>query len=294
MPAGWQNPRFAPQIAFPFNSPFLNKPPVHLNRPLSRPILVAMAAAAIASPLVPLPGHATEESGASPAAIHAGESYLRALETAGAAYAAHQLSNALDKLDVADQIHANVPDTWNMRGAIYAEQHDYAKAQAAFEKAAELNPGDFWPQYNIAELLLVQKEYPQAIEALKKLSVYQGHEELVAFKLVFANLLQGTPDAAKPVLDAMKFPCDTPAYYFAQAAWSFAHQDQKQGDYFARSGMKVFGPEKCVAFYDALAQAGWLQPRNADGSYPDHTSLNALPEATPAAGLFPGMTGGAQ
>jgi tetratricopeptide (TPR) repeat protein len=264
---------------------------VHLNRFFPSRVLLAMALLGGAT----LSTRATEESGASPAAIRAGESYLRSLETAGAAYAAGQLSNALDKLDICDQIHANVPDTWNMRGAIYADQHEYNKAEAAFQKAAALNPGDFWPQYNIAQLMLVQKKYPEAVQALNKLAVYKGHEELVSFKLVYADLMMGKNDDAKAVLDAMKFPCDTPAYYFAHSAWSFAHLNQKDGDYFATSGMKVFGPEKCVSFYDALVQAGWLPARNADGSYPEHDTLTALPTVSPPpADVFPGAGGGIQ
>ena len=235
--------------------------------------------------------HAAQESGASPAAIKAGESYLRALESAGAAYAVGQNSLALDKLDLADQIRPNIPDTWNMRGAIYAEQHDFARAQAAFEKSARLNPDDFWPQYNLAELLLMQKKYPEAVAGFQKLAVYQGHDELVAFKIVFADLLQGKPDAAKPVLDAMKFPCDTAAYYYAHAAWAFAHKDEKEGNYWSNAGIKVFGAGHCLSFYDALVQVGWLPMRNTDGSIPEHTELSTLPAATPSLDVLPPAAG---
>jgi tetratricopeptide (TPR) repeat protein len=256
---------------------------------LPRRILLCTAFLAAA---VPFSTHAAQESGASPAAIKAGESYLRALESAGAAYAEHQFSVALDKLDIADQIRPNIPDTWNMRGAIYAEQHDFARAQAAFEKSARLSPSDFWPQYNLAELLLMQKQYPQAVAGFQKLAVYQGHDELVAFKIVFADLLQGKPDDAKPVLDAMKFPCDTAAYYYAHAAWAFAHKDEKEGNYWSHAGLKVFGVERCVSFYDSLVQVGWLPMRNTDGSVPEHTELSTLPAATPASVLPP--SGGLQ
>jgi len=262
---------------------------VHFNRFLPCRLFIALALLGTAT----VSTHATEESGASPAAIKAGLSFLRTLETAGAAYAAGQLSNALDKLDVCDQIHPDIPDTWNMRGAIYADQHQYDKASAAFAKAAELNPGDFWPQYNIAQLLLVQKMYPQAVDAFNKLAVYNGHEELVAFKIVYADLMQGKMDASKKVLDAMKFPCDTPAYYFAHSAWGYAHANQKDGDYWLGAGMKVFGPEKCLSFYDTLVQAGWVPARNADGSYPEQNTLSALPAITPAQ-TFPGVGGGLQ
>lgn len=228
--------------------------------------------------------HATQESGPSEAAMKAGTAYMRALETAASSYASRDFARALEKLDEADQIHGDIPDTWTMRGAIYAEQHAYEKAQDAFEKANKLNPGDFWPPYNLAELLLLEKKYGEAAGAFEKLSVYRGHEELVEYKVVFADLLAGKPDEAKRVLDGMKFPADTPAYYYANAAWAFAHKDEKDGDYWSKAALKVFGIEKCVSYYDALAGVGWLPMRNADGSVPAPADLTTLPAVSPAPG----------
>jgi tetratricopeptide (TPR) repeat protein len=209
---------------------------------------------------------------------------MRALESAASAYAVRQFAVALEKLDQAEQIHPDISDTWNMRGAIYAEQHAFEKAEDAFEKAAQLNPGDFWAAYNIAQLLLMEKKYAAAATAFQKLEVYRGHEELVQFKIIFADLLAGNPDGAKPVLDAMKFPSDTAAYYFAHAAWAYAGKDEKEGSYWTHAGVKVFGPAPSIPFYDALAGAGWVPAREADGAMPEKTELTALPAATPAGG----------
>jgi tetratricopeptide (TPR) repeat protein len=212
--------------------------------------------------------HCAQESDPSKAAQNAGPPYMRALGAAATAYMQRDFDTALKKLDLADQVAPNIPDTYDMRGAIYAEQHAYEKAEDAFEKAGQLNPGDFWPPYNIASLLLMQKKYPEAVDAFKKLAVYSGHEELVQFKIVFTDLLAGKPEDAKTVLDAMKFPSDTPAYYYAQAAWAFFNKDQKAGNYWSSTGLKVFNLEKCLPFYDALATQHWLPMRNANGSVP--------------------------
>jgi tetratricopeptide (TPR) repeat protein len=254
-----------------------------MYRSLLRAVLFVAVLLAAA---IPFSTDAAQETGLSPAAQQAGDAYLRALSAAGAAYAQRDFAKALDKLDIADQIAPNIPDTWNMRGAIYAEEHAFEKAEDAFEKAGKLTPGDFWPQYNIAELLLMQKKFEPAAAAFEKLEVYGGHEELVQFKIVYADLLAGNGDAAKPVLDGMKFPCNTPAYYYAHAAWEFAHKDQKQGNYFTAAGLKVFGL-RSVSFYDALAQAGWVPMRSADGSVPESTDLTTLPGATPSLDVLP-------
>jgi len=259
---------------------------VHLNRSLCR-ILVVAAVIVTAIPLTSATSHAVQESGPSQAAMKAGPAYMRALESAASAYATRHFSVALEKLDMADQIQADVPDTWNMRGAIYAEQHAYEKAADAFEKANKLNPGDFWAPYNVAQLLLMEKKYAEAVAAFDKLSVYRGHEELVEFKLVFANVLQGKMDEAKRVLDTMKFPSDTPAYYFANAAWYYGKKDEKQGKYWTRAGLKVFGIERAVSFYDALAGVGLVPMRNADGSVPEPAQLTTLPTDTPEPAATP-------
>jgi tetratricopeptide (TPR) repeat protein len=250
---------------------------VHLNRSLRSLSILALLILAVSGPVF-----ATQETGPSKAAMAAGTAYLRALESAASAYAGRDFSTALDKLDLADQIQPNIPDTWNMRGAIYADQHAFEKAEDAFEKAGQLDPGDFWPPYNIAQLLLMQKKYAEAAKAFQSLMVYQGHEELVQYKLVFADLLQGKSDDAKKVLDAMKFPSDTPAYYFAHAAWGYARKDQKDGNYWTNAGVKIFGTEPCIAYYDALVGAGWAPPREKDGSMPEPADLSTLPLGNPS------------
>ena len=97
--------------------------PLFLNRRFSA-ICLALAVLAAVSPLT----YASQETGLSQAAKDAGEAYVRALAAAGEAFSNRDFSKALDKLDFADQIQADVPDTWGMRGAIYAEQHAYEKA----------------------------------------------------------------------------------------------------------------------------------------------------------------------
>jgi tetratricopeptide (TPR) repeat protein len=236
---------------------------------------------------LPFSTRAAQEAALSKAAQDAGEAYIRTLAAAGEAYSKRDFTMALDKLSIADQIAPNIPDTWNLRGAIYAEQHAFEKAEDAFERAGKLTPGDFWPQYNLAELLLMQRKYGPAATAFQRLEVYAGHEELVQFKLVYADLLMDDSDAAKEVLDAMKFPADTPAYYYAHAAWEFAHKDQKQGSYWTTAGLKVFGLDRCLSFYDALAQVKWVPMRNADGTVPENRDLSILPAATPGVDVLP-------
>jgi tetratricopeptide (TPR) repeat protein len=233
----------------------------------------AVVCAAFLSAVIPSVALAVQETGPSKKARDAGDQYLRALQAAAMAFVARDYPKALEKLDIADQIHADIPDTWSMRGLIYVQQHDYAKAEEAFAKEIRVNPGDFWGPYNLAELLLVEKKYADAAESFQRLMIYKGHEELVQYKVVLCKSLAGKPAEARPVLDAMKFPCDAPGYYFAHAAWAFASKDAKEGNSWWLEGVKVFGEEKCASFYDALALSGWVPARAADGSIPTPSRL---------------------
>lgn len=247
-----------------------------------------LASAALLLAAIPFSTRAAEPAAPSEAARQAGEPYLDAMREAAAAYADRDFSKALEKLDVADRIQPDIPDTYNMRGAIYAEQHAYEKATDSFEKAAKLNPRDFWAPYNLAQLLLMEKKYAAATAAFQKLAVYGGgHEELIAFKVIYGDLLLGKGADAKTVLDGMKFPSDTPAYYFAHAAWAYANKNVKEGSYWVNSGLKIFGLQRCVPFYDTLAGMGWVQAREADGSVPAQAQLSTAPLPSAEPGVTP-------
>lgn len=195
------------------------------------------------------------------------------------AYAQRDFSTALDKLDLADHIHPEVQDTWSMRGAIYAEQRAFEKAEDAFQHAAKLAPENFWPRYNLAQLLFMQKKYGEAEAAFERLGADPKHRELVQFKLIILDILQNQLDKAQVVLQSMKEPSDTAAYYFAHAGWDFAHKNQREGEYWVVTGMRIFGVERCYSYYDVLADLGWVSKRTANTTGVPPLSL---PMATPA------------
>lgn len=226
-----------------------------------------------------LPARAAEQAGASQAAREAGPVYLRALERAALAYAQRDFQGALEKLELAEQIHPGIQDTWSMRGAIYAEQRAYEKAEDAFEHAEKLAPDNFWPRYNLAQLLFMQKKYAEAQGAFEKLEGDPEHRELVQYKVILLALLQGDTGKAEAVLGSMKEPSDTAAYYFAHAACEFARQNRTQGEYWVAAGIKIFGIERCYSLYDSLADLGWVEKRNAKSARIPSISL---PMATPS------------
>jgi tetratricopeptide (TPR) repeat protein len=187
--------------------------------------------------------------------------FRRLLNDASDYFKQKKLDRALEKLDAAEAIFPNFVEEVNMRGAVYAEKRDFVKADELFDRALELEPRAFWPKFNKAEVLLMQGKYADAQMAFEVLLVKVPTSEMVQFKLVLVHLMEKDLDGAKSMLDKMKFPSDSAAYYYANAAIEFARGKREDGEYWIKSGDAIFGFERNMIFYDSLADLGWLDKR---------------------------------
>lgn len=193
--------------------------------------------------------------------MKAGPQYLRALRGASESYAARDFPAALRQLDEADAIKPGLPESLNLRGAVYTEQHQFDLARETFAKAIKVQPTAFWPKFNLAEISLMQKKTGEAREAFQKLRATGANGELVQFKIILTHLLDQDDASAQKALKQMKFPGDSAAYYFANAAWEFAHDNPGKGKDWMKSGIGIFGLSRCYSYYDSLADAGWVEKR---------------------------------
>src|SRR5207249_10619478 len=66
-----------------------------------------------------------------------------------------------------DQAGPNQPATLNLRGEILMEQKEFEEAEAAFKKAAKLDPKFREAQYNLAQIPFKKKDYAKARERFK-------------------------------------------------------------------------------------------------------------------------------
>jgi hypothetical protein len=115
-------------------------------------------------------------------------------------------------------------------------------------------------------MLLMQKKYAEAQSAFEQLAAPARSRELVDFKIVLALLGQGKDAKARQVLDHMKFPGDTASYYFANAAWEFAHGNKGKAREWIQSGDAIFGQQQNYGFYDSLSDMGWVPARQSAAS----------------------------
>lgn len=186
------------------------------------------------------------------------------------AYRQKDFDTAKVKVEEAERVQPNTTAAANMQGAIAMELNDYDEARAAFERALEIDPDFFPAKFNLCEIPFQKKQYGEARELYKKLPTTDSSQsELVQYKIFMTYLLQKMEKEAQETLDAIKFPSDTPAYYFAHAAWNFAHENRKEAESWVQSATRIFPPHVNLIFAETLEELGWLKRGQAAAETPE-------------------------
>src|SRR5581483_6842788 len=155
-------------------------------------------------------------------------------EQAQQALRLRDLAAALKLVDEADQADPNEAPTINLRGEILMQQEQFDQAEAAFKKAAKLDPKLREAQYNLAQIPFKKKEYAKARDRFETLykrtpgGDKNQAAELIKFKIYMTLLLEGKESRAHAMMDEFQFTGDTPAPYYAQAAWEFQHNNPEK------------------------------------------------------------------
>ncbi len=179
-----------------------------------------------------------------------------AVEEAIASFNDKKYDEALARLREAEKLDPESPFIHNLIGAAYAKKKDYAAAKTAFEKALEESPGYFPANFNVGELLSMQKMYPQALEYFARMLRSYPENELLQFKVVLSLLLTDQINEARDLANRMKFPGEEPAWYFAQAAIHLKENQKRKALGFISSAKSIF-PGKTDLYVEAFDELGW-------------------------------------
>ena len=192
-------------------------------------------------------------------------------------------------IDEADQAEPNQPATLNLRGEILMEQKEFDQAEASFKKAAKLDPKFREAQYNLAQVPFKKKDYAKARERFEALfertpgGDKNQAAELIKFKIYMTLLLEGKESRAQSMMEQFQFTGDTPALYYAQAAWEFRHNNGEKAADWVASAKKIYSQGLNNIFADALYDAGWMQaPEVASAPAFEAGSLVAESGSAPA------------
>src|SRR6476660_3262100 len=181
------------------------------------------------------------------------------------AFRQRDFANALKLVDEADKVNPNQPATLNLRGEILMQQGKFDDAEVAFKKAAKLDPKLRDAQYNLAQIPFKKKEYAKARDRFETLykRIPGGEKnqaaELIKFKIFMALLMDGKESRAHSMMEEFQFTGDTPALYYAQAAWEYKHNNAQKAEDWTSSANKIYSPALNGVFADAFYDVGWLQ-----------------------------------
>src|SRR6266550_3248676 len=208
------------------------------------------------------------------------------VEQARQAYQQRDFAAASKFIDDADAADPNQAATLNLRGEILLEQKQFDQAETEFKKALKADPKFRQSQFNLALVPLKKKDYPTARERfealLGKASGGDKSEaaQLIKFNIYMTWLLEGKDSRAQKLMEQFQFTGDTPALYYAQAAWEFKHNNPTRATDWITSAKKIYSPALNVVFADSFYDLGWMQsPALATSPAPAVEAATALAEA---------------
>ena len=216
-------------------------------------------------------------------------------EQAKRAFQQRDFNSALKFLDEVDAATPNQAASFNLHGEILMEQKKFDEAEAVFQKAFKADPKFREAQYNLAQILFKKQEYGKSRDRLEALFAdtpggdKNQAPQLIQFKIFMTLLLEGKDNRAEKMMDQFEFTVDTPALYYAQAAWKFKHNNPDKGNDWVASARKIYSPALNIVFADSFYDLGWLQAPGSTGSPVPETAL-AKVESNPAAGAGPNVT----
>jgi Flp pilus assembly protein TadD len=214
------------------------------------------------------------------------------MEQAQQAAQQRDFAGALKFIDEADAADPNQPTIINLKGEILMEQKDFDQAEIAFKKAAKIDPKFREAQYNLAQIPFKKKDYAKARDRFEQLfgQTPGGDKnqaaQIIKFKIFMTLLLEGKESRAQKMMEQFQFTGDTPALYYAQAAWEFKHNNATKATDWVASAKKIYSPALNGLFADSFYDLGWLtSPGLAGSPAPANeasAAMAAQSEASPA------------
>jgi Tfp pilus assembly protein PilF len=183
-----------------------------------------------------------------------------ALERAANAFNQGRFEDAEKQVEAAARADSRKPEIPNLRGIIFTREKRYDEAEQQFKQALALDPKFYPAKLNLAELKLGQGKYAEAALEYQSLKEMDPQSELLDFKLVLCALLEGEQSKANGIVDLMKFPGKTPAYYYARAAIALKRGEKETAQRYLENGKKYYSEQQCRVFAQALKEIDLASP----------------------------------
>jgi Flp pilus assembly protein TadD len=221
-------------------------------------------------------------------------------EKAERAFDRGELERALELLQAVDAIAPNQAVSYNLRGEILLEKGKLGEAETSFKNALKADPQFQEARLNLARIAFKKGDYPKARKELESLlGATSGkrkerlREQLIRYQIFLTLLREGRESAAQKAMEEFKMTDESPALYYAQAAWAYEHGNFAQGSDWIANANNLFSSELNRDFAKPFADLGWLGSKTevaATAAEPPKISAasNSKPSAsTPSAESTP-------
>src|SRR4029077_15690209 len=139
---------------------------------------------------------------------------------------------------------------------------------------------------NLALVPLKKKDYTTARDRFEALlSKASGGDkseaaQIIKFNIFMTFLLEGKESRAQKMMEQFQFTGDTPALYYAQAAWEFKNNNPNKTTSWITPAKKIYSPALNLVFADSFYDLGWMRsPALATSPAPAAETATALAEA---------------
>jgi len=214
-----------------------------------RPVVLLLVLAL--SPLLRAAESSDPLKGAPPA-------YRDGLIAAMRSFTSRDFAKARVQVQKADSTWQQTPVSLNILGAIEIEQKNFEEGRKLCIQALEKDPRFFPARFNLAEIPFVQGKYTEARAMFMKLQEDEPDDDLLKFRIYLTVLLEKKDEEARRQLDNIPLINDSPISFYANAAWEFAHGDEKKAKEWIASGVRTFPPVKHINFIEVFYDLGWL------------------------------------
>ena len=202
------------------------------------------------------------------------------------AYEQRDFDSAARLAEQADTAEPNQPQVLNLRGAILLEQQKYDEAERFFKQALKADPKFREAQFNLADVPFRNKDYAEArdrFQALLKQTPGGDQNQaaqLINFRIFLTYLLEGKDSRAQKLMEQFQFSGETPALYYAEAAWEFKHDNADKANDWITSARKIYPSASNAQYAAGFYDLGWLKNAMVVSSPTPTASVGAAAVAT--------------
>jgi tetratricopeptide (TPR) repeat protein len=185
---------------------------------------------------------------------------------------ANDVDGALNDLSQAIKLNPNSTGAYVLRASIYCQQKQWTQAEADFNAAARIAPGNLVLKFNLVEVKFMQKQYdlarPGFVALKKELDTDPKIKDpdmadFAAYKIFLCDLFGGHEDVAKQELDVFNAAMGNPSYYFGNAAWDLVHNNTADARSWLLSAYRIYPQRKNAYYAQSLHDLGYLQKVDA-------------------------------